>query len=256
MTPPRPAAPRVRLLDALRGFSLVSMVAYHAMYDLVYMFGINAPWYRALPGYVWQQSICWVFILVAGAAVHYGRHRLRHALVVLGCAAALTLVTALAMPGMLIAFGVLHMLGCCMLLAALCWPLLQKIPPSAGVAVSAALFVFTKCLPRGALGFLDWPLVRLPAALYRTKWLFWLGLPGPGFASSDYFPLLPWVFLFFAGFFGWALVKGRAALARPAPRGRNPLEWLGRHSLPVYMAHQPATLGLLLGLQALGVFNR
>lgn len=245
--------PRVRLLDGLRGFSLISMVAYHTMYDLVYMFGLDAPWYRRLPGYLWQQSICWVFILVAGASLHYGGHRWRHAITVLACAAVLTLITALAMPAMLIQFGVLHMLGFSMLLAAVLQGPLRRVRPAVGLAVSGALFLLLKTLPRGAIGFLDWPLLSLPQSWYSTGFLFPIGLPGPGFFSSDYFPLFPWAFLFFAGYFGWALVKDKAAPARPAAPGKNPLEWLGRHSLPVYMAHQPVAYGALMVLAALGV---
>ena len=49
-------------LDTLRGMTLLSMIAYHASWDLVYMFGVHWPWYRSFAAYVWQQSICWSFI--------------------------------------------------------------------------------------------------------------------------------------------------------------------------------------------------
>lgn len=249
---PKPAPkPRVRLLDMLRGFSVVSMVAYHTMYDLVYFFGVvDAPWYRGWPGYLWQQSICWVFILVAGASLHYGRSPARHGLIVLGCALALTAVTAIIGPPMLVAFGVLHMLGCSMLLFALLRRPLQRVPAVWGLAASFLLFALTKGLPYGYLGFLDIPLWELPTGLYTTGFLFPLGLPGPGFYSSDYFPLIPWFFLLTTGYYGWALLKKRVPATPP---GKNPLEWTGRHSLIIYMAHQPVIYGVLWILAALGV---
>ena len=57
---------RYALLDELRGLDLVSMMLYHGCWDLVNLFGIQADWYYSLPGHLWQQSICWVFILLSG----------------------------------------------------------------------------------------------------------------------------------------------------------------------------------------------
>ena len=41
---------RLHLLDALRGLCLISMIAFHGMWNLVYLFGVDAPWYRETPG--------------------------------------------------------------------------------------------------------------------------------------------------------------------------------------------------------------
>ena len=39
---------RCALLDELRGLDLISMMLYHGMWDLVYLFGVRAPWYGCL----------------------------------------------------------------------------------------------------------------------------------------------------------------------------------------------------------------
>ena len=59
---------RMWLPDALRGLALLNMLAYHAMYDWVYVFGHESSWYNIwAPGcHVWQQYICWSFILLSG----------------------------------------------------------------------------------------------------------------------------------------------------------------------------------------------
>lgn len=57
---------RCALLDELRGLDLISMMLYHGMWDLVYLFGVSAPWYGSWQGELWQQSICWVFLLLSG----------------------------------------------------------------------------------------------------------------------------------------------------------------------------------------------
>lgn len=41
-------------LDLLRGFTLVNMIAYHACWDLCYLFGVSMPWYRSTGAFLWQ----------------------------------------------------------------------------------------------------------------------------------------------------------------------------------------------------------
>ena len=81
---------RYALLDELRGLDLVSMMLYHGCWDLVNLFGIQADWYYGLPGHLWQQSICWVFILLSGFCVQLGHHTLRRGAQVFGAGALVT----------------------------------------------------------------------------------------------------------------------------------------------------------------------
>ena len=62
-------AGRYALLDELRGLDLVSMMLYHACWDMMFLFGIWMDWYAGMPGRLWQQTICWVFILLSGFCV-------------------------------------------------------------------------------------------------------------------------------------------------------------------------------------------
>ena len=89
---------RYALLDELRGLDLLSMMLYHGCWDLVNLFGIQADWYYGLPGHLWQQSICWVFILLSGFCVQLGHHTLRRGAQVFGAGALVTAVTLLFMP--------------------------------------------------------------------------------------------------------------------------------------------------------------
>ena len=110
---------RYALLDELRGLDLVSMMLYHGCWDLVNLFGIQADWYYGLPGHLWQQSICWVFILLSGFCVQLGHHTLRRGAQVFGAGALVTAVTLLFMPEDRVVFGVLTLLGSAMLLTGL-----------------------------------------------------------------------------------------------------------------------------------------
>ena len=134
---------------------------------------------------------------------------------------------------MLIWFGILHMLGVCMML----FPLFKRLPVWA-LAVLGVGFV--------ALG-VWFESFRIP-----VNFLFPLGLRAQGFyCGGDYFPLLPG--------FGWFLlgaVIGRTAYRKkqsllPRVNAANPVirffSFCGRHSLLIYMLHQPVlTIGTIL----------
>lgn len=238
---------RWNALDALRGLILLSMLFYHAGYDLVALFGVSAGWFFAWPGFLWQQSICWGFILLSGMSCRLSHSNARRGLLTLGCGLLVELATRLFLPQQIIRFGILHFLGCAALLWALAAPLLDRLPAPALLAGSLALFLLTYALPWGGLGLGPLRLVTLPSGLYASPWLFWLGLPAPDFYSADYFPLLPWLFLFVAGAALCRLLAAWPPFARAA-RTRVPmLSALGRHTLLVYLMHQPLIDGMLWG---------
>ena len=234
---------RCALLDELRGLDLISMMLYHGMWDLVYLFGVRAPWYGSWQGELWQQSICWVFILLSGFCLPLGHHPLKRGAAVFGAGALVTAVTLLFMPEDVVWFGVLTLLGSAMLLTGLVQKWLQKIPPAVGLAVSLILFALTYHTMDGYWGL--GPLrCALPQGLYANYLTAYFGFYPVSFYSSDYFPLLPWLFLFWAGYYLHSLV-GRK---RMEPLRRSvcpPLGWLGRHSLVLYLLHQPVIFGVL-----------
>lgn len=235
---------RLWQLDALRGLALLNMLAYHAMYDWVYVFGHAGSWYNiGAPGcHVWQQYICWSFILLSGYSFTLARRPLKNGLIVAGCAAVLTVVTVGFMPSESIWFGVLHLNAAAVLLSCLIKPLLDKIPAVPGLIGSAMLFALTNQLPWGWLGFERWHIAALPAGWYDAN-LFWLGLPDlTRFSSADYFPILPWVFLFWCGLFLARLWRPRAG---QAPAALQLLCAIGSRTLLVYMLHQPVIYGIL-----------
>ena len=245
---PKGNRPHYGLLDTVRGVCILSMVAYHGMYDLVDIFGLPSAWYTGLPGYIWQQSICWTFILLSGMCWQLSRHHVKRGLLLVGCGAAISLITWLAMPSQRILYGVLNLLGLSALLLIPLDKLFRKVPAWAGLGGALLLFALTKNVSRGSLGFEGLVLCQLPSWLYVTDLLAVAGFPSPGFWSTDYFPLLPWFFLFCAGYFLWRLLsQSERAKERLAPSVR-PLSFLGRHSLIIYLAHQPVLMGVFLAV--------
>lgn len=234
---------RYRWLDILRGAAVVNMVAFHFCYDWFEVFARQPGWYFLWPSRLWQQAICCTFILTAGFSAHLGRRALRHGLILNLCGLAVSAVTLLALPSEAVRFGILNLLGCAVLLVWLLRPALEKLPAAAGLCASLFLFALTRHLPEGYLGLLGLWRLELPAGLYRRNALAFLGLPGPTFTSSDYFPLAPWFFLFLTG---WFLCRpARPRLDGFLPRlACPPLEWVGRHSLGLYLIHQPVCMAV------------
>lgn len=240
---------RAAVLDILRGLALMEMVVYHGLYDWVYVFGRRADFMGTTGAYWWQQSICWLFILLSGAALNYGRRPVRRGAQVFLCGVLLTVVTVTVMPSEQIWFGVLHFLGCAGMLCGLLRGWLRRIPPAVGLVVSFALFAFLKGVPSGTVGFLDLDCLRLPADWYSVNWLFPVGFPGPGFMSADYFPMIPWLFLYLTGFYFWQMIMRASFYPKVLSLPNLPLwSWLGRHSLLIYLLHQPVLMVLVGGL--------
>lgn len=236
---------RYDILDSLRGLTLISMIFYHTMWDIVYIYGVDAPWYESEAAYIWQQSICWTFILLSGFCWSMGRRHLKRGLIVLGLSVIISAVTILVMPESRILFGVLSLIGTAMLVMIPLDKLLKKVNPYIGIAVAFALFVVTRNVPSGTLGFEDWHLMWLPEGLYSNLFTAYLGFPDSAFFSTDYFPVLPWMFLYITGYFLYHIFRRRDWLKRLTRRGVAPLSFMGRHSLIIYALHQPIVYGVL-----------
>ena len=185
----KPTAGRYALLDELRGLDLLSMIGYHACWDLIFLFGMSATWYTGWQGHLWQQSICWVFILLSGFCLPLGHRPLRRGLIVSGAGALVTAVTLLFMPEDRVVFGVLTLLGAAMLITGLLQPLLQKIPAWAGLVVSLLLFAATYHTQDGFWQLGPWQML-LPGVWYANLFTAFFGFFPRGFFSTDYFPLL------------------------------------------------------------------
>ena len=234
---------RYSLIDALRGLALLNMLAFHFLYDVFVVYGGSFEWTQLPWVIVWERYICFSFILISGVSLNFSNHAIKRGLIVHACGLLITLVTPIAVPSQIIIFGILNLIGCAMLLDRPLKKLAEKLDPLLGASVSLALFAFFYGLPMRYVGFFGIPLIRLPDALYCFPPLAVIGLPDKGFFSTDYFPLVPWLFLFVCGFFIWRCIV-KAGAEQFFGRRVPVLDFIGKYTLWIYMIHQPVLMGI------------
>lgn len=232
---------RIWELDAFRGLLVLVMVVVHLIYDLRSFFQL--PILAENKAYNFFADWGGVqFLVLSGICVSLGSRPVRRGLKVFLCGLLITAVTAavylmdMADISFVIWFGVLHCLGVCMML----WPAVKKLPWWALLTIG--LFIILVGL------YID-------ANRYETgMWLIVLGFAPASFASSDYFPLLPFFGFFLAGAaLGKTLYKNKKTLfPRICPENFviRGFCWVGKRSLLIYILHQPILLVAMYALEA------
>ena len=236
-------AKRLQALDELRGLMLVFVMLYHLGYDLTTFFGVYMPWFWDWPVQSFRDGMVGTLMVISGMSCSLSRSNLRRGLRTLGIGMAITAATVLFAPSQSIWFGVLHCYGVCMILWAFFGGALSGLPGWTAV-LFGLLFALTRFVPMGAL-LLPTGILPLSPFFYQSRFIFWLGFPHFSFTSADYYPLIPWAFLFLAGGVLGAQWK-KTGFPAWTIGGKFPvLAGIGRHTLMVYLVHQPILLVLL-----------
>lgn len=240
-------------LDALRGVAIIMVVIYHLAWDLKAMAGWDIDLYAGFWHY-FQRVTATTFILLVGISLTLSYRRVsgqrpnpalfgkyaRRGARLFAFGLVISAVTWVVLRQGYVQFGILHFIGVAIILA---YPLLRYRYLNLALGLSI-LFVAS------------W-VSSIPV---ETGWLIWLGFLPPAYYAVDYFPLFPWFGVVLLGIFIGNTVYDPARRWGPLPNlSPTPvvqgLNLLGRHTLAIYLLHQPVLIAalILLGIVDIGV---
>jgi uncharacterized membrane protein len=237
------AGPPARLvaLDAARGLALVAMLGFHLIWDLGNFGYIQAEIPYSAGVKAFGHAIAVTFLFIVGVSLVLARARSadwrpfwRRLALIAGAAALVSLGTFLVFPKAFVFFGILHCIAVASLLAA---PTLGAPWPATAIAAALASLA---------------PLA-FRAPFFDAPWLSWIGLSTIEPLTNDYRPLLPWSGAVFAGVAAAQFWRAKNLASLGAGLKGGALSWAGRHSLALYLLHQPLLFGLFGALPVLGV---
>ena len=231
-------------IDLARGIAVVTMIIFHSAFDLNFLGVLQLNVYGGfLRMLAYLTASIFIFIVGVSFTISHTRaarrltgrdlafKHIRRGLTVLSFGLVITLITAILIPSVCIVFGILHFIGISILLA----PLFMRFG-AANLALGAAFI---------AAGYVI-------GSVYGPWPLFWLGIHPESFASLDYVPLLPWFGLVLIGMTcGFLFYPGgrRGFSIRTAePAYARLFSMLGRHSLVIYLLHQPLIILAIVAL--------
>jgi uncharacterized membrane protein len=239
---------RLHALDLARGLALVAMASYHLSWDLSWFGVVDWPVGEDEGWKTYARLIAGTFLFLAGISLTLAhgqgirwRAFWRREAVIIAAAAAVSVGTWYALGSNMVRFGILHCIATASLIA------LPFVRLPALVSLAAALLVFS--LPFWAAG----------PAFDGPIWL-WSGLGDPGLSSVDWVPLVPWAGAALLGVAAGHLlrqpdIKATASRWKPNSGISRLLCCGGRHSLAVYLIHQPVLFGTLWLVAATGLIE-
>ncbi len=233
-----PGSGRVYIFDEIRGFAILCMVVYHAMYQLQYIFMVDVPIFFSDWFGIIRNFFAGTFIFISGIMCRYSRNNLKRGVQCFFLGMILTFIAPFVTEGG-IYFGILHFMGIAMMIYGLFGELLEKVPSLVGIIVCVVLAIMTWNIYEGYIGIpnlFEW---SLPNKAREVGILFPFGIINDSFATLDFFPLFPWLFVFIAGsYFGLYSKNG----SLPKTFYRSHIKWLGnvgRYTIWIYMLHIP-----------------
>ncbi len=226
-------------IDVWRSFAIIGMVVFHIYYGLDFFNFVD---YEMSAG-LWDffgDIIRWSFLVLVGigmqlsyqryllkgkSQVEYIVNTVKRGILVLLCAAMISIGSYMVLPSVYIYFGVLHLIGTSIIFLA---PLVRF--PKA-VALMGLVIVLLQ--------------TYIHSLTTSTKFLVIFGLYDENFASLDYFPIIPWMAVPAFGIFLGSIMFKKYQRNYPFPerlfenRLGSMLVWIGKNSLLIYILHIP-----------------
>lgn len=227
---------RYRSIDSLRGLAVVLMVIYHFCYDLLYFRIYEFDFYED-PFWIYFRSfIVCMFVSVVGVSLYLAHQpsirwlaAFKRILILILSAGLITAISYVIFPDRAIVFGIIHFIALASFIAL--W------------FVHVPLFSLLSGIVIIIVG------ISYSSTFFDNAWIHWLGMMTHKPATEDYVPLLPWLGVVLVGVsLGHWLTHasiGKKVLSLDNQLTTNRLlNWAGRHSLAIYLLHQPVLFAM------------
>ena len=227
-------------IDSFRGIAIIMMIAFHVLYDLTYLRGID---FSVSSGFwfIFGRITAVMFLFLVGISLSISYNRIRKTMAtdqitikyikrgvkVFALGLLITITTWFTIPDAFIFFGVLHLIGVAIVLTR---PLLSRTYLNLGLGLAII-----------TIGLYLSPLI------FPFEELAVLGFQYASLYTFDYFPILPWFGVVLLGLFAGNITG--IYKKKPIESSNTiikALSFLGRHSLVIYLLHQPILIGLIL----------
>ncbi|CAG1005117.1 MAG: Acyltransferase family protein [Candidatus Methanoperedens nitroreducens] len=225
---------RIQAIDFVRGIDIIFMVLFNYSITLDYFNLIRIP-SSSLYRYILPVSIASIFIFISGVTSYISyqkqkekvtRKYLIRGIKLLFYAILITLFTYVFVPRNAIFFGILHFFA----------------------VTSFLIPVFIKYnklnLIAGLLFILSG--VYLQQQTFGFSYFFWLGFIPENFSTFDYFPMIPWMGVILLGIYYGKYIAEKTQKIKFNSNFSNIFKFLGKHSLTVYLIHQPLLILFLI----------
>ena len=225
------ATDRFIFIDTIRGFAVILMVFFHLFFDLN-LFQIVTIDVLENPFWFWLPRLIVSFFLICVgiglALVHKNgiqwKHVWKRLLKIGGCALLVTCITLLLFPDQFIFFGVLH----CIAVSSVLGLLFVKYPKSSLLGFFVVIFSY---------------MIMKPSMEPVLNWF--------GTRPLDFIPIYPWFGVVLLGIFLESVHLHEISIRQI--RAVRWMSYLGRHSLIIYLIHQPILFGLCYGIYKFGI---
>lgn len=233
-------------LDVWRGLAIIGMIIFHIFFALDFL-GLQEVTYNQGAWRVLARLVQWSFLLLVGIGLYLSHQKmsegekgnskfllrsLKRALVILSCAALVSIATFLFAPAIYIRFGILHLIATSILVLS---PFVSR--PFLALIISALIYALS-------------PWVTSLSSFFEPTLIF--GVNIPEFATLDYFPIFPWMSIPALGvFLGYLLYRQKKGKAVASGKSKQlailkPLADIGKKSLLIYMIHMPIIISAVI----------
>ena len=232
---------RYHLLDELRGFMVLCMVIYHGFLSVDMALGGSNVALKLFDFFTPAEPLfAGGFILLSGICCNFSRSNLKRGLILLSIALGLNAITIIGQnhfgfSGIAIYFGILNLLSFCMIFVGVFNKPLSKINAKVGIIIFLILFI---------LAYIFIAKLDGEYFLVDSEYFYMFGFPSYTFYSADYFPILPWLFLFIVGFYIGKtniFIKYEKFFSKKC---KIPFRFLGKYAIIIYVLHQPIIYGV------------